>query len=401
MGMKLLSILGSTGSIGRNCLRVIEEFPDDFQVIGLAAGNNCRLLSQQIERFQPKVVSVSTTATAEALRYTLQHLPPSLKPKILVGLEGAVEVATHPEANMLVSAIVGIAGLVPTYEAIRCGKTVALANKEILVVAGELVQKAAQQAGVRIIPIDSEHNAIHQCLRSGGKKEVRRIILTASGGPFRSFSRKKMETVTPEMALNHPTWRMGNRVTIDSATMMNKGFEILEAHWLFEMPVDKISVLIHPQSTVHSMVEFQDGSIIAQLGTTDMKHPIQYALTYPHRKVGAGHYLDLGSLGKLEFMQPNLKKFPCLDLAYKAAREQGALPCALNAADEVAVEFFLSGKIPFMAIPSIVEQMLELARGKSPFSSVQELLQYDQRIRKESRRLIELEHLTHEKAVAN
>ena len=401
MGIKLLSILGSTGSIGRNCLKVIEEFPEDFRVIGLAAGNNCRLLSQQIERFQPKVVSVSTTATAEALRQTIQQLPSTRRPKVLVGPDGAVEVATHPEANLLVSAIVGIAGLVPTYEAIRCGKTVALANKEILVVAGDLIQKAARQAGVRIIPIDSEHSAIHQCLRSGGKTEVRRIILTASGGPFRTFSRKKMETVTPEMALNHPTWRMGKRVTIDSATMMNKGFEILEAHWLFEMPVDKISVLIHPQSTVHSMVEFQDGSIIAQLGITDMKHPIQYALTYPLRMVGAGDFLDFGNLSKLEFMQPNLKKFPCLDLAYKAAREQGALPCALNAADEVAVEFFLTGKIPFMAIPQVVGQMLKLAKGESPFSSVQELLLYDQRIRKESRRLIELDHVTHQKALAN
>jgi 1-deoxy-D-xylulose-5-phosphate reductoisomerase len=210
-----------------------------------------------------------------------------------------------------------------------------------------------------------------------------------------------METVTPEMALNHPTWRMGNRVTIDSATMMNKGFEVLEAHWLFEMPVDKISVLIHPQSTVHSMVEFQDGSIIAQLGITDMKHPIQYALTYPNRRMATGDFLDIGNLSKLEFMQPNLQRFPCLDLAYKAAREQGALPCALNAADEVAVEFFLSGKISFMAIPRIIEQMLRLAKGESPFSSVEKLLHYDQTIRRESRRLIELEHLTQENGVAN
>jgi 1-deoxy-D-xylulose-5-phosphate reductoisomerase len=319
----------------------------------------------------------------------------------LIGTDGVVEVATHPEANMLVSAIVGITGLIPTYEAIHCGKTVALANKEILVVAGDLVQKAARRAGVSIIPVDSEHNAIHQCLRSGGKKEVRRIILTASGGPFRTFSRKKMETVTPAMALNHPTWRMGNRVTIDSATMMNKGFEVLEAHWLFAMPVEKISVLIHPQSTVHSMVEFQDGSIIAQLGITDMKHPIQYALTYPNRRVGAGDFLDLENLGKLEFMPPDLKKFPCLELAYRAAREQGALPCALNAADEVAVDYFLSGKIPFTAIPQVVAQMLKLAKGESSFSSVQELLRYDQAIRKESRRLIESNHLIYENAMAN
>jgi 1-deoxy-D-xylulose-5-phosphate reductoisomerase len=269
------------------------------------------------------------------------------------------------------------------------------------VVAGDLVKKASKQAGVQIIPIDSEHNAIHQCLRSGRQAEVRRVILTASGGPFRTFSKKKLDTVTPEMALNHPTWRMGNRVTIDSATMMNKGFEILEAHWLFDMPVDRISVLIHPQSTVHSMVEFLDGSIIAQLGITDMKQPIQYALTYPERLIGAGHYLDLCAMGKLEFLEPKFSRFPCLDLAYKAAREQGALPCALNAADEVAVEFFLSGKIPFTAIPKIVRRMLELSKGEGKFSSVLEILQYDNKIRKESRHLIEMDYMKHEKAVVN
>ncbi|MFN8005885.1 MAG: 1-deoxy-D-xylulose-5-phosphate reductoisomerase [Terriglobia bacterium] len=401
MGMKALSILGSTGSIGRNCLKVIEEFPDEFRVIGLAAGSNGKLLCEQIERFQPKIVSVSTDATAAALRQWLQRLPPSRRPKIRVGLDGAIEVATHPESNFLVSAIVGIAGLVPTYRAIQCGKTVALANKEILVVAGALVKKAARQARIELLPIDSEHNAIHQCLRAGVKNEVRRIILTASGGPFRKFSQKKLKTVTPEMALNHPTWRMGNRVTIDSATMMNKGFEILEAHWLFDLPVDKISVVIHPQSTVHSMVEFFDGSIVAQLGITDMKHPIQYALTYPRRREGAGKYLDLEQLGKLEFHLPNLRQYPCLKLAYQAATEQGALPCALNAADEVAVEYFLSGKIPFLSIPQIVERMLKLAEGESAFTSLEDLLQYDERVRKESQRLIELDYLHRERAMTN
>jgi 1-deoxy-D-xylulose-5-phosphate reductoisomerase len=392
--MKGLSILGSTGSIGRNCLRVIEDFGSDFRVAGLAAGNNIGLLAEQIQKFHPAVVSVSKDSFIPPLLHQLRRLPAQRRPKVVSGLDGLIEVATHPESSLIVSAIVGVTGLLPTFEAIQCGKSIALANKEILVVAGELVKEAARRNKVNILPIDSEHNAIHQCLRSGRKKEVHRIILTASGGPFREFSPRQMKTVTPEMALKHPTWNMGNRVTIDSATLMNKGFEVLEAKWLFDLPVDKISVLIHPQSTVHSMVEFVDGSVIAQLGVTDMRHPIQYALTYPERRATREHSLDFSRVQKLEFMQPNLEKFPCLDLAYRAARQMGAQPCTLNASDEVAVDTFLKGKIRFMVIPKIVEKMMDLCNGQSKFSKVHEILEYDGMVRRETQRLIEKDHLT-------
>ena len=291
------------------------------------------------------------------------------------------------------SAIVGVAGLLPTFQAIQCGKSIALANKEILVVAGEPIRKAARQNRVNILPVDSEHNAIHQCLRSGRKKEVCRVILTASGGPFREFSPRQMKTVTPEMALKHPTWNMGNRVTIDSATLMNKGFEVLEAKWLFDLPVEKISVLIHPQSTVHSMVEFIDGSVIAQLGVTDMRHPIQYALTFPERRPTRNHNLDFNKIQNLEFMVPDLGQFPCLDLAYRAAREMGAQPCALNAADEVAVDTFLQGKIRFMVIPKIIKRIMDLSDGRSKFSKVHQILEYDGMVRTETERLIEKDYL--------
>jgi 1-deoxy-D-xylulose-5-phosphate reductoisomerase len=391
--MKGLSILGSTGSIGRNCLRVIEDFDSDFRVVGLAAGNNIGLLAEQIQKFQPAIVSVSKDVFIPPLLHQLRRLPGRYRPRVVSGLDGLIEVATHPETSLIVSAIVGVTGLLPTFEAIRCGKSIALANKEILVVAGELIKEAARRNKVNILPIDSEHNAIHQCLRSGRKREVRRIILTASGGPFREFSPRQMKTVTPEMALKHPTWNMGNRVTIDSATLMNKGFEVLEAKWLFDLSVDKISVLIHPQSTVHSMVEFVDGSVIAQLGVTDMRHPIQYALTYPERRATRNHNLDFSKVRKLEFMVPDLGKFPCLDLAYRAAREMGAQPCALNASDEVAVDTFLKGKIRFMVIPKIIEKMMDLSNGQSKFSKMHEILEYDGMVRKETQRLIERDHL--------
>jgi len=392
--MKGLSILGSTGSIGRNCLRVIEDFDGDFRVVGLAAGNNIGLLADQIQKFRPAIVSVSKDSFVPPLLHQIQSLPVRHRPKVVFGLDGLIEVATHPETDLVVSAIVGVTGLLPTFEAIQCGKSIALANKEILVVAGELIQEAARRNKVNILPIDSEHNAIHQCLRSGRKKEVRRIILTASGGPFREFSPRQMRTVTPQMALKHPTWNMGNRVTIDSATLMNKGFEVLEAKWLFDLSVDRISVLIHPQSTVHSMVEFVDGSVIAQLGVTDMRHPIQYALTHPERRATRSHSLDFGSVPKLEFMAPDLEKFPCLDLAYRAARQMGAQPCALNASDEVAVDTFLKGKIRFMVIPKIVEKMMDLSNGQSKFSKVHEILEYDGMVRRETQRLIEKDHLS-------
>jgi 1-deoxy-D-xylulose-5-phosphate reductoisomerase len=387
--MKTLSILGSTGSVGRNCLRVIESFPNDFRVVGLAAGSNSAALAEQVEKFQPRIVSLSDAPATESLAGRIRHLPADRLPRLASGLDGMIEVATHPEAEFVLSAIVGISGLIPTLEAIEKRKTIALASKEIMVVAGELVQAAARRKQVEIIPVDSEHNAIHQCLRSGRREEVRRIILTASGGPFRGFSPAMLRSVTPEMALNHPTWNMGTRITIDSATMMNKGFEILEARWLFDLPIEKISVLIHPQSIVHSMVEYRDGSVIAQLGVTDMRHSIQYALTYPDRVAAPQGYLNFRKVQKLEFIEPDFDEFPCLALAYQAARSLGPQPCALNAADEVAVDHFLSGKIPFLFIPQIIRKMLDLSGTQGKFSTVQELLQYDSSVRQETRRLIQ------------
>lgn len=390
--MKTLSILGSTGSIGRSCLKVIEEFPNDFRVAGLAAGSNITLLAEQIGQFHPQIVSVSEPTAKEALERRLQQLGFSHRPKIVTDLEGLTEVAIHPETDVVLSAIVGVHGLLPTLAAIECGKTIALANKEIMVVAGELVTAAARRNQVEILPVDSEHNAIHQCLRAGRQEEVGQVILTASGGPFRSYSQAMLEGVTPAMALNHPTWRMGHRITIDSATMMNKGFEVLEAKWLFNLPIDKISVLIHPQSTIHSMVEYRDGSVIAQLGVTDMRHPIQYALTYPERVASPRPSLDFRAMQKLEFMQPDFDQFPCLELAYQAARQLGAQPCALNAADEVAVQHFLAGGIQFVTIPRIVRRILDSCGSQSNFSTVSELLQYDRCVREETRLLIERDY---------
>lgn len=387
--MKTLSLLGSTGSVGRNCLRVVEELPGEFRVVALAAGRNTSELADQVERFQPEVVSVSTSEAATQLAQHLKSLDPSVHPEIVVGEEGLLRVATHPETDLVVSAIVGVAGLAPTCRAIESGKQIALANKEVLVVAGELVTELAQRNGVQLIPVDSEHNAIHQCLRCGHADEVARVILTASGGPFLGYSSEQLSRVTPEMALRHPTWKMGARITVDSATMMNKGMEVLEARWLFDLDVGQISVWVHPQSIVHSMVEFVDGSMIAQLGITDMGQPILYALNYPRRLPGRRPGLDLNQAARLEFMHPDSGKFPCLDLAYQAARELGALPCALNAADEVAVEAFLQREIDFAAIPRIVAKMMEQAKGAGKFSSVAEILEYDESVRRETRRLIQ------------
>ncbi len=391
--MKSLSILGSTGSIGRNCLRVIEDFPASFRVVGLAAGANSTLLARQIEAFCPQVVSVVDAGTAETLGHAIQHISGKQRPRIVWGPDGLMEIATHPESDLVISAIVGVHGLLPTFEAIQCRKTVALANKEIMVVAGELVKAAACRNHVEILPVDSEHNAIHQCLRAGNREEVRRIILTASGGPFRNFTAERLASVTPQMALNHPTWNMGHRITIDSATLMNKGFEVLEAKWLFDLPVEQIAVLIHPQSTIHSMVEFCDGSVIAQLGVTDMRHPIQYALTYPERISSRREFLDFRNAQTLEFMEPDPERFPCLELAYEAARKLGSGPCALNAADEIAVEHFLAGKIRFQCIPLIIRRMLDASSSQSKFSTVPELLQYDKAVREETRQLIERDFL--------
>ena len=357
--MKRISILGSTGSIGRQCLNVVECLPGEFEVVGLAAGSNLALVAEQVARFHPKAVSVGAEAGARELKERLNGSRGASPCEIVFGPEGMDRVATHPDANIVLSAAVGVVGLPATYKAIQAGKTIALANKEVLVAAGEIVVAEAARSHVSILPVDSEHNAIHQCLRAGEPREVKRLVLTASGGPFRKTPLKELARVTPEQALAHPNWKMGQRITIDSATMMNKGFEVIEAHWLFGIELDKVDVVIHPQSTVHSMVEFVDGSILAQLGPTDMRMPIQYALTYPQRVASNGFALDWSRLRKLDFEQVPARKFPCLGLAREAARQGGPLPCALNAADEEGVAAFLRGQLDFVGIAAVIERVLE------------------------------------------
>lgn len=357
--MKQIAILGSTGSIGRQCLSVVESLPGRFEVVALAAGANIALVAEQVARHHPKVVSVGTEEGARDLCARLQDHHIHNEVEILFGGAGIERVATHPEAETVLSAAVGVVGLPATFKAIEAGKNVALANKEVLVAAGEVVMAEVARRGVALLPVDSEHNAIHQCLRCGEQREVRRLVLTASGGPFRKTSVSGMKKVTPKQALAHPNWKMGRRITIDSATLMNKGFEVIEARWLFGMGLDKIQVVIHPQSTIHSMVEFVDGSILAQLGPTDMRMPIQYALTYPERVASNGCALDWAALRKLDFEDVPEPKFPCLELAREALRQGGPLPCALNAADEIAVAAFLEGKLAFTGIPAVIERVLE------------------------------------------
>jgi 1-deoxy-D-xylulose-5-phosphate reductoisomerase len=355
--VKQLAILGSTGSIGRQCLAVVEALPERFRVAALAAGANLEELIGQIARHEPSLVSVADAARADDLASRLREKGLKL-PEIHHGREGMRVVGTHPQADIVVSAAVGVVGLEATYEAVRLGKQVALSNKEVLVAAGELVMAAAQKSGRELLPVDSEHNAIHQCLRGGAHNEVRRLVLTASGGPFRKTPLKDLAAATPEQALAHPNWRMGNRITIDSATMMNKGFEVIEARWLFGLKPDQIDVVIHPQSTIHSMVEFVDGSVLAQLGPTDMRMPIQYALTYPERVASNQVALDWTKLKRLDFERVSTRRFPCLRLAREALRKGGAMPCALNAADEVAVAAFLEGRLPFLGISELIERVL-------------------------------------------
>jgi 1-deoxy-D-xylulose-5-phosphate reductoisomerase len=357
--MKSIAILGSTGSIGRQTLNVVEALPGRFRVCALAAGGNVELLAEQAIRHRPDMISVATNAGANELRERLAATDDGPPSEIVVGADGIMAVATHPQAEILVSAAVGVVGLPATYKAIEHGKTIALANKEVLVAAGELVMAAVKRHGVALLPVDSEHNAIHQCLRGGERGEVQRLILTASGGPFRKTPASKLKDVTPEQALAHPNWRMGQRISIDSATLMNKGFEVIEAHWLFDIPLSKVDVVIHPQSTIHSMVEFVDGSILAQLGPTDMRMPIQYALTYPERLASNEHALDWSRLRRLEFARVPARKFPCLRLARQALNTGGSAPCALNAADEVAVTAFLERRIPFLGIARVIESVLE------------------------------------------
>lgn len=356
--MKQLAILGSTGSIGRQCLSVVDALAPRFGVIALAAGNNLQELAAQIERYQPEVVSVSDGKKADELADILHGKGMASLPEIHHGREGMLVVGTHSRAEIVVSAAVGVVGLEATYEAVKLGKTIALSNKEVLVAAGELVMAAVHKAGKELLPVDSEHNAVHQCLRGGAHAEVRRLVLTASGGPFRKTPIKALESVTVEQALAHPNWKMGNRITVDSATMMNKGFEVIEARWLFGMQPSQVDVVVHPQSTIHSMVEFVDGSILAQLGATDMRMPIQYALTYPERVASNQVDLDWSKLKRLDFQSASSRRYPCLRLAREAMKKGGALPCALNAADEVAVAAFLERRIPFLGIPEVVDAVL-------------------------------------------
>lgn len=357
--MKQIAILGSTGSIGCNTLRVVEAFQGEFSVAALGAGANVELLAEQVEQFRPRVVSVSDEASADQFRQELKKRGAVNLPKIAIGVDGLSEVATVDGAEIVIGAVVGALGLLPTYRALELGRRVALANKETLVVAGELMTKAAEKSGAELLPVDSEHNALHQCLRGEKRHELKRLILTASGGPFRNASREEIEQATPAQALKHPTWRMGAKITIDSATLMNKGLEVIEAHWLFNCSADEIDIVVHPQSVVHSMVELIDGSIIAQLGVTDMRHAIQYALTYPDRRPTQLPSLDLAQMSKLEFSPPDTEKFPCVNLAYKALRVGGTMPAVLNAANEIVVAAFLNEKIKFGEIPRLIQAVCD------------------------------------------
>ncbi len=381
--MKTLSILGSTGSIGRQTLSVVEAHPNRFKIVALAAGTNLDILVPQIERHHPELVSVSTPELADDLARRLREKNLAPLPAIHHGREGMLAVGTHPEAEIVLSAAVGVVGLEATYEAVKLGRTVALSNKEVLVAAGELVMAAAARSGKELLPVDSEHNAVHQCLRACQRDEVRRIVLTASGGPFRKTPLTQLTQVTTEQALAHPNWKMGHRITIDSATMMNKGFEVIEARWLFGVRPDQIDVLIHPQSVVHSFVEFIDGAVLAQLAPPDMRMPIQYALTYPERVESEQVQLDWSKLRRLDFQKASIRRFPCLRLAREAMKKGGAHPCALNAADEVAVAAFLDHRLPFLGIPEVVEAVLERT-PRAKISSIAEVLAADAEARRQA-----------------
>ncbi len=358
MSKRGIAILGSTGSIGCNTLRVVEALGAPFEIVALAAGRNVATLCAQVARHRPELVSVETDECAAELRAELRRTA-TPAPRIVVGAAGLVEVATHERAPVVVSATVGAVGFVPTLRALEAGKRVALANKETLVIAGELMTRAAERAGAELLPVDSEHNALHQCLRGEQRSEVRRLILTASGGPFRTRTHEEMAHATVAEAMRHPTWTMGAKITIDSATLMNKGLEVIEAHWLFGFAADDINIVVHPESVVHSLIELVDGSMLAQLGVTDMRHAIQYALTYPERKATQLTPLDLTKLGALHFEAPDYERFPCLALAYRALRTGGTYPAALNAANETAVGAFLGEQIRLTDIPRVIERVLD------------------------------------------
>ena len=380
--MKQIAILGSTGSIGQSTLSIIEKYPERFAVASLAAGKNVDAALEQCRRWRPAVVSLATDELADALELRLKQAGIA-NIEVVYGTAGTVRVATLAEADFVVSAIVGVAGLEATHAAVEAGKPVGLANKEAMVAAGEILVAAASAKQVPLLPIDSEHNAIHQCMRAGEKREVRRIWLTASGGPFRNLPLSEFENITVEQALKHPTWVMGRRITIDSATMLNKGLEIIEACRLFDIPSSAVKVTVHPQSTVHSLVEYIDGSILAQISVTDMRLPILYAMSYPER-VESDLTFDMAALGHLDFAPPDFERFPCLRLAYEAAERGGAHSIALNAADEVAVEAFLQRAIPFPAIPRTIEEVLEAIPESHP-ATIREVLALDQRAREMAR----------------
>ena len=386
--MKRLCILGSTGSVGQNCLRVVEGLSDRFRVVSLTAGRNLTVLAEQIVKFEPELVAVGSQENVEPLHQDLRARGYRRRVIIVPGRGGLLEASTLPEVDFVVSASHGVTGLEATYGAIKAGKALGLANKEVLVVAGELVMRVARERGVEILPIDSEHSAVHQCLRAGKGHEVRRLILTGSGGPFLRTPRNEFDSITPVQALKHPIWKMGGRITVDSATLMNKGLEIIEAHWLFGLKSDQIHVLIHPESIVHSMIEFQDGAIMAQLGVADMRIPIQYALTYPDRVTVNGDLgLDLTATGGLQFQLPDARRFPCLELGREALEKGGALPCALNAADEIAVEAFLESRLRFSRIPQVIEEVM----SQTPMvglNSLDDVAECDQRSRQLAKEIV-------------
>ena len=391
--MSRLTVLGSTGSIGVNTLDVIRQDSHRYQVYALAAGRNVERLAEQIVEFRPQVAVVPTEEGRAALSERLKGLAKSEWPELLFGPQALVAVSTASEADVVISAIVGVAGLEATYEAVRAGKRVGLANKEVLVSGGRLVMEAVRASRAELLPIDSEHNGAHQCLRGGNRAEVTKLILTASGGPFRTTPVEQLAWVTPEDALKHPTWKMGNRITIDSATLMNKGFEVIEACWLFGFAPSQVDVVIHPQSSVHALIEYSDGSVIAQVSATDMRMPIQYALTYPERMQAPVPKIDWAEARRWEFGPPDLEKFPLLKLAYDCQEAGGSATCTLNAADEVAVEAFLGRRISFPAIYQIVDQTVSKLAPRQP-ATINDILEVDRESRALAREFVERESKT-------
>ena len=382
--MKRLAILGSTGSIGVNTLDIVRQFPEQFEIVSLSAGLNTHLLKQQILQFHPKVVSVLNKELSELLQREISGMPT----QIVHGVEGLIHVATHPEVDLVVSAIVGAVGLIPTLSAIKTGKAIALANKEPLVMAGRIVIEEARRSQAQILPVDSEHSAIFQALLGHRKEDVHRLILTASGGPFLNFPMERLREVSVKEALNHPNWEMGRKITIDSASLMNKGLEVIEAHWLFDIPAEKIAVQIHPQSIIHSMVEYVDGSIIAQMGITDMRIPIAYALSFPQRLRLSLPRLELVQKGGLTFIPPDLKRFPCLELAYRSIEIGETMPAILNAANEVAVNAFMEGSLKFTEIPLLIQRVMEEHEVKS-VHTIEDILRTDHWARERSKAILE------------